>query len=80
MAEERVDRESGAEEIVARESFNEKDLLKIYSETAHPISLLQPEMQRMKLRSHESVAETLSRLLTKIRWVTRRTTRCRARA
>ena len=39
--------------------------MKIYSETAHPVSLLQPEMQRMKLRNHESVTATLSRLLTK---------------
>jgi hypothetical protein len=43
-----------------------RDLSKIYSETAHPVSLLQPEMQRMKLRNHESVTATLSRLLTKI--------------
>jgi hypothetical protein len=65
MAEEHVDRESGAEEFVAQESFNGKDLLKIYSKTAHPLSLLQPEVQRMKLRNHESVKATLSRLLTK---------------
>jgi hypothetical protein len=60
MAVERVDRDSGAYEA-------RKDLLKKYSETPHPMSLLQQEMQRMKLRNHESLAvtATLSRLLTK---------------
>jgi hypothetical protein len=52
----------------------------MYSETAHPVSLLQPEMQRMKLRNHKSVTATLSRLLTKIRCVTGRTTRMQSKS
>jgi hypothetical protein len=73
MAEERVDRESGAEEIVARESFNEEGSVEdIFC--AHPMSLLQPEMQRMKQRNHESVTATMSCVLTKTRCVTGRMT------
>ncbi len=53
MAEERVDRESGAEEIVARGAFNEEGSVEDnISETAHRMSLLQQKMQRMKLRNH----------------------------
>jgi hypothetical protein len=80
MAEERIDRESGADEIVPESRSTRKDLLKIYLETAHPVSLLQQEMQRMKLRNHESVTVTLSRLLTKIRCVTGRTTRMQSKS
>jgi hypothetical protein len=59
MAGQRVDRESGAHEIVARESFNEKG-------SVGDIFRLLQQMQRMKLRNHESVTAILSRLLTKI--------------
>jgi hypothetical protein len=79
MAEERVDRESGAEEIVGRESFNEEGPVEDIFGNCPPMSLLQPEMQRMKLRNHESVTAKLSRLLTKTRCVTGRTTRMQSK-
>jgi hypothetical protein len=60
--------------LLPKSCSTRKDLLKIYSKTAHPMSLLQTEMQSMKLRNHESVTATLSRLLTKIRCMTGRMT------
>ncbi len=69
MPEELVDRESGADEIVARESFNEEGSVEdIFGNCPpyEPPSAGDAKRTRMKLRNHESVTVTLSRLLTKL--------------
>ena len=52
MAEERIDREWGAEEIIALESFNEEGSVEDIFGNCPPCEPLQPKMQRMKLRNH----------------------------
>ncbi len=82
MADDSVDQSREPRKSLPKSRSARKNLLqilKMYSETAHPISLLQQEMQRMKLRTHKSLTATLSRLLMKIRCVAGKMTRIQSK-